>query len=299
MPIIKKDDIAPQRPVVIVIYGTPGSGKTSVANTADQVVMIDCDRGFDRAAVRVDTITARTWEEIIAEESILKNYKTVSVDTAKSCLDDFLALYAVKRDYKLKTNKQKMYGFIGDEFKEFVNRRREEGADLIFVAHDKEDVDKDITRHSPDVTGQSKNLLLRIADQVGYIRVTNNKRVISFDPTEEYIGKNVAELPQMEIPEKDNPAFQTFMAGIIKQVKEKIQAKTESQKKALEKIAEMSEKISSLSTTEEADSILKELNELPKAQQVQLKKALQSKTNELKFEFDKENNKFKIASAAE
>lgn len=34
MPIIKKNEVAPERPVVIVIYGTPGSGKTSLATTA-------------------------------------------------------------------------------------------------------------------------------------------------------------------------------------------------------------------------------------------------------------------------
>ena len=34
MPIVKKNDVLPERPVVIVLYGVPGSGKTSVATTA-------------------------------------------------------------------------------------------------------------------------------------------------------------------------------------------------------------------------------------------------------------------------
>ena len=56
MPIIKKNEVAPERPVVIVIYGTPGSGKTSLATTADAPLLIDCARGFEGAVQRVDTL---------------------------------------------------------------------------------------------------------------------------------------------------------------------------------------------------------------------------------------------------
>ncbi|EJW89653.1 Zeta toxin [gut metagenome] len=36
MPIVKKTDVLPERPVIIVLYGVPGSGKTSVATTAEK-----------------------------------------------------------------------------------------------------------------------------------------------------------------------------------------------------------------------------------------------------------------------
>lgn len=45
MPIVKKNDVLPERPVIIILYGVPGSGKTSVATTADNPLLIDCDRG--------------------------------------------------------------------------------------------------------------------------------------------------------------------------------------------------------------------------------------------------------------
>ena len=47
MPIIKKNDVVPERPVVMVLYGTPGTGKTSVASTAENPILVDCDRGWD------------------------------------------------------------------------------------------------------------------------------------------------------------------------------------------------------------------------------------------------------------
>lgn len=39
MPIVKKNDVLPERPVIIVLYGVPGSGKTSVATTADNPLL--------------------------------------------------------------------------------------------------------------------------------------------------------------------------------------------------------------------------------------------------------------------
>lgn len=294
MPIIRKEEAAPERPIIILIYGEPGSGKTSLANTANEVVMLDLDRGYDRSCVRVDTIVASKWEDILNDENELKNYKTVSIDTVRASLDDFLVDYVCNKDYKLKANKQRMYGVLGEEFKAFVNRRRSEGADLIFVAHDKEDAGKDIIRHSPDITGQSKNLLLRIADQVGYIHMQNGKRVISFDPTEEYTGKNVAEIPPTEIPDKNDPAYQTFMAGIIRQIKEKIQTISEGQRITLAKIAEAKDSIELITEPSQADDILKNLNEMPTVQQKPLKVLLLGKCKTLNIAFDKESGKFKL-----
>ena len=153
MPILKKTDVRPLRPIIMVIYGTPGTGKTSAANTSDNPLLIDCDRGFDRASNQVDTLTAQTWEDVLAEEQTMKGYKTIIVDTAKSMLDDFLTVYGVKQDYKLAKNKLKLFGYIADEFKSFVNRRRADNSDIIFVCHDKETSEGDVIRHSPDCTG--------------------------------------------------------------------------------------------------------------------------------------------------
>ena len=124
MAIIKKNDATPERPVVIVLYGTPGTGKTSVATTAENPILIDTDRGFDRAVQRIDTLTATCWQDIATEMNALKGYKTIIVDTAKAMLDDYLAAYAIQCDYKLQNNAQRRYGRMGEDFKLFVNTIR-------------------------------------------------------------------------------------------------------------------------------------------------------------------------------
>lgn len=227
--IIKKNQSFPERPVIITLYGTPGVGKTSVACTADEPILVDCDRGADRACFRADTIVAQKWSDVTEQEKEFANYKTCVIDTAKAVLDDYLMVHVVEKDHKLKTNKLKAYGAIGDEFKTFTNQRRAESSDIVIIAHAKEEKDGDITKFSPDITGQSNDLVKRISDQIGFVTMVNNKRVITFDPTDRTIGKNVARIAPIEIPDEKDPAYKTFMAEIIAKVKASIRQQSEQQ----------------------------------------------------------------------
>lgn len=292
MAIIKKTDVFPKRPVIIVIYGTPGVGKTSLFNTSKNPILLDCDRGADRSINRQDTIVANSWKEVLQDEGEIKNYSTLGIDTAKATLDDFLMTHVIEQDYKLKTNKLKAYGAIGDEFKLFVNRRRNEGVDIVVIAHAKEDKDGDIIKLSPDVTGQSKDLLLRIADQVGFLTMVDNKRTLTFEPTDKTVGKNVAKLPTMEVPDETDPAFPTFMAEIIEKVKESIQRQTEEQKAALNKIRELSEAIALMEEAEQANAISEDILTLTKMQQAGIKAQFMTRIKEVGIKYDKEQKKF-------
>ena len=292
MALIKKTDVAPERPVIILIYGVPGVGKTSIANTAKNPILIDTDRGFDRACNRVDTIVARSWDDVLADEGRIKDYSTVVTDTAKSVLDDFLIEYVERRDYKLKTNKQKMFGAIGEEFKNFVNRRRTENVDLIFIAHAKEKEVKDSTFVFPDITGGSKELLIRIADQIGYVSIVNNKRVLSFDPTDTTIGKNTARIEPIEIPDQYDASYPTFMADIVDRVKKSISSQTEDQKNALDEVAAIRKSIDSIKEPADADNILSSIKSKPKTMATPLKESLNEKVVSLGFKYNKQTNKF-------
>lgn len=263
MPIIKKNDITPERPIVIVLYGVPGSGKTSLATTAENPLVIDTDRGYDRAVQRVDTLTAQKWQDVLAEYETIKGYKTVIVDTAKSALDDYLAAYVCEQNYKLKNNGLKRFGQMADEFKQFVNFLRSNGSDIIFICHDKETQEGDTIKHAPDCTGQSKDLLIRIADQVGYVFIQNKQRVINFEPLDNFVGKNVAQLGQIQIPDAPSKEFDTCMAEIIKTVKTSIQSKSEAQRKVQQQLVTLRESLANVETEEDAENMLKEAAALP------------------------------------
>lgn len=292
MPIIKKNDITPERPVIIVIYGTPGSGKTSVAITANNPLLIDTDRGYDRAVQRCDTLTANKWEDITAEYETMKSYKTIVCDTAKACLDDYLMNFDIKNNYKLSTNALKRFGQMAEDFKSFVNQLRTNGSDIIFICHDKEMSEGDVIKHSPDCTGQSKDLLLRIADQVGYVSKVNGKRTISFEPTDTFIGKNVAQLEMMEIPEATNPDFSDFMAKVISKVKSSIQNKSEEQRKANEMLAELRDQLAAAMTDEDITALIEAMKDLPKVLQYPFFNEMKSNLAVKGYKYDGGTKKF-------
>lgn len=294
MPIVKASDPLPDRPVVIFLFGEPGTGKTSLFNTSNNPLLVDFDRGGSRAVHRKDMVIVNSWEDVQTEETAgtFKQYETIGVDTAKAALDDFLMAYVIKKDFKLAKNKLQAYGAIGDEFKIFVSNRRNEMADLVIIAHAKDEKDGDITKKYPDVTGQSYALLLRIADQVGYVSMRNNKRTIQFDPTETTVGKNVARLPMMEIPLDTDPAFKTFMANIIDRTKTSIRSHSESQKEALEKSERFQHEINTVNGPAELSLIIAPVQELPKALKDSLLAKIGEKARSMGWQFDRNQKMF-------
>ena len=293
MPVIKASQSFPARPVVMLVYGVPGVGKTSLANTAENPILVDCDRGADRAVLRKDTLVCSRWEDIICEKETFKEYKTVIIDTAKACLDDFLCDYAVRMDDASKKNKLKMFGYVGDAFKAFVAYLRSISVDLIILAHAAEDKDGDDRIFYPSVTGQSKDLVQRIADQIGFLSYgADNSRVLHFQKNHRIVAKDTARLGDILIPDASDPAYATAMANIIEATKTRIQERTNAQNEALDSIKKAEEAISQVSDAMTANAALDAVNACPAADVPALKKKLGAPVKKLGLKFDKESGKF-------
>lgn len=277
MPLLKANEALPERSVVIGYYGEPGVKKTSIAHTAEEPLLIDFDRGVARSWGRKDVIIVDNWQEVLKheQEGLFAKYKTIIIDTAKAALDDFLMVHVVQQDYKLQKNKLQAYGAIGDEFKRFLNARRAENVDVIIIAHAKKD--EDTKKVIPDVTGQSYNLILRVADQIGFVSTKNNQSVIQWSPTDTTVGKNTANLPEAIIPDKSVPEFKTFMSDIIRGVKTAIAAMSEEQREALQQLEKYTAMVNEATTIDSLKPIVEQVAALPKSLVIQLLNTVREK----------------------
>jgi len=157
---------------------------------------------------------------------------------------------------------------------------------VIIIAHAKKD--EDTKKSLPDVTGQSYQLILRIADQVGYISYVNNERNIQWSPTDLTVGKNTANLSAVTIPDKSDPALKTFMTDVIAQVKRSIVSMGESQAEAMKKSEALQLEIKDAEDVDDINLVLPGLQGLPKSLKDALIKLVSVKAKTLKLVWDKE-----------
>ena len=66
----------------------------------------------------------------------------------------------------------------------------------------------------------------------------NGKRMIGFNTTDNYYGKNCAELPITEIPHYNDPKYDGFLARIIQTTKDKMNALSEEMVESQKKVDE-------------------------------------------------------------
>ena len=207
-------------------------------------------------------------------------------------LDDYLNAFAIQQDHKLGTNSLKRYGVMGELFKQFVGILRSNNSDIIFICHDKETQEGDNIKHSPDCTGQSKDLLIRIADQVGYICKENGNRVIKFEPQDNRVGKNVADLQDTWIPVYGTEEFDTCMADIIKKVKKAIVNKSDAQAKAQKAVDDARKKLAAVETVDDANALIEVARGLNKIHQKAFMNQMIKELAVKGIDFDKKGKKF-------
>jgi len=62
----------------------------------------------------------------------------------------------------------------------------------VLIAHDKEEGDADSKSVRPDITGGSYSEVMKVSDFVGYLAMSGKTRVLDFNPTDKWVGKNPA-----------------------------------------------------------------------------------------------------------
>jgi len=285
--IIRPDEPMTIDNIVVVIFGEPGMRKTSLAYTSEDPFLFDYDNGSHRAVGRKTTARLMKWEETneglsqIEKGELGFKPKTLIIDTAGTMLDDYIAAYVKKQDFKNSKSGGELslsgYGALKTVFNQFLSRVRSLKMDLVFVCHSEQFKDGDDVKHRPKMTGGSYDVLISKADLVGYMESKNNESTLDFNPTDRHIGKNTAEFDILQVPHYQDPSFSTLMSNIIRDTKEKIQSKSEEQEKAIELLATHRQTIDNMSKPDEAREVYQEVQKMSPIYRDQLVTLLERK----------------------
>ncbi|MDR0388437.1 MAG: ATP-binding protein, partial [Spirochaetaceae bacterium] len=95
-----------------------------------------------------------------------------------------------------------------------VNLINGKNKSVIFVAHETEEKEDDVTKKRPDVPGSARKDIVKELDFMGYMEMSGSKRTVSFAPSGAYYAKNSMGLDSViEIP--GIQAGNTFIKDVI------------------------------------------------------------------------------------
>jgi hypothetical protein len=278
--LIKKEDSLEARPLVVVIYGDPGLGKTSLSFTTEEPLLLDFDQGVQRCIGRKDSVEFSKWEEVIdfLNDKALDQIKpkSIVIDTGGTMLDDFIGPYATRIDSKNRTRgggvSLQGYGAMKEIFNNFVMKElKMRGINLIILCHAAESDDNGSKILRPKMTGGSKDILIAKADLMGYMYMDNGKRMLNFNPTDRTIGKNCAGFKPIVIQDAGTKEQATQLGDLIKTAQDHMSKLTEEQEQAIDVITKFKDALGLVMNIEDYDRLLLTYNEEPEHIRAQFK----------------------------
>ena len=222
----------------MILYGSPGVGKTTLALSAPDPILIDFDRGMSRVRTqhRKTSIFCDTYEDVLTdlESPAMKDFQTIVVDTGGSFIT-YLQDWAMRADPKVNKQKNgaislKGFGAVKQEFSRFTGYVRDTlNKNLIYVFHSMEQTDKDgNVQVRLMCEGAAKNIVWTPCDFGGYVQMIGNQRVVCFTPEQEYFAKGCHGIKgQMVVPELGPSDENNFITKLFGKAKANIAAEAE------------------------------------------------------------------------
>ena len=149
LPDAKKPKVMDFRQYKFLIYGDPGSGKSTFASKFPDAIFIPTEPGLN--FLEVNQITdddgnpkiARDWNDIIEAIKLLctteHQFKTIVIDTIDNAFE-FCALHVLKArgiEHESDEGFGKGWGLIKREFTKVINFVANSGFGLVFISHEK------------------------------------------------------------------------------------------------------------------------------------------------------------------
>ncbi len=256
--IVKSTDPLAFERAVVLIYGDPGAGKTSVAFTAQKPLTLDFDHGAHRSAQRGDSVQVNEWSEVSQlTKKDLDGYDTIVIDTVGRALDMITA--HIIADDPRKGNKNgglsmQGWGVLKGIFTGWIRQLQTQGLDIVMIAHGKEDKQGDERIMRPDIQGGSYGEVLKVADMVGILYRAGANAVLDFSPTDRWIGKNAPGLDPIQVPNLNSAP--NFLGTIIQGAKDTLNERNNASAVVAGEVGEWRDKIHGCIEPEELTEVL-------------------------------------------
>lgn len=222
----------------MILYGSPGVGKTTLALSAPSPVLIDFDRGMSRVKSqhRKPAIFCSTYEEVLEDlqSPAMKDFETIVVDTGGSFIT-FLQDWAMRTNPAVNRQKNgaislKGFGAVKMEFTRFTNYVKDTlNKNLIYVFHSQEQTDKDgNSQQRLMCEGAVKNIVWTTCDFGCYVQMIGDKRVACFTPEQEFFAKGCHGIKgHIAIPELGPTDENNFITRLFDIARDNIAAEAE------------------------------------------------------------------------
>lgn len=263
MPIVKPAEMNfSDKNIIMIISGLPGTGKTTLALSAPDVLLIDTDEGMARVnpAHRKDASICKTYEEVIADIKAAEGqYKTIVIDTC-GALIEYMKDWAMRTDPKASKKdggfSLQGYGVIKSEFIRLSAELRKK-FNVIYLFHESmTKVDENVF-YELVVEGSARTLVYQPADLAAHLFIQNGKRYLGFTPTEQYSAKSAYGIKGLvEVPELKDGEPNDFLTKLFAKVRSNLAAESASlapQKKQYDEAMTMAKVI--VSDVEDPDDV--------------------------------------------
>lgn len=255
--------------IIMIISGLPGVGKSTVAFSAPDVVLIDMDKGVKRVAPehRKDTIISNTYEELLEDIKTpeFMSYRTAVIDTTGAFIDTL-------KDWAMRNNpsankkgggiSQQGFGIVKSEFLRF-SAELKKTHNVIYIFHTSKSKDKDGNFvYDLMCEGAAREIVWQPADLGAYMQIIGNDRYLCFTPTQEYSAKSSYGIKGLvKVPELQPGIPNDFLTVLFEQVKKnmaKESAEFAEQKKLYDEV--MKSGMGIINAVTDPDTALKAVN---------------------------------------
>jgi hypothetical protein len=299
----------------MILYGSPGLGKTTLALSAPSPVLIDFDRGVSRVKAyhRKTTIMCSTYEEVLEDirSPEIKDCQTIIIDTGGSFVT-YLQDWAMRTNPAQNRQKNgalslKGFGAVKQEFQRFTNMVRDTmNKNIIYIFHSDEQKDKDGNpMQRLQCEGAARNLVWQPCDLGAYMQMIGNRRVVNFTPTDEFFAKGCYGIDgQREVPTIGLTDKNDFLTRLFDEARANIDAENDAFIPIKEQydavMADAREIIAAINTAEEANAAAEILPNLEHAltSKKECGALLNERAKEIGLVWDKTSKKYISSEAA-